>query len=264
MRITKFGSMAISRAKTLGFEKEIRALVMGGQGGIGDAIVEQLAASAQTTQLYATYRPGKAPPVGGRGAMTQWIPLDVADESSFVLAAETFRAANLDFNLVINCTGLLHGDGLDPERSWRHLDIETMTRVFSINTFAVALAVKHFLPLVNREERSVFASLSARVGSIEDNRLGGWYSYRASKAAQNMILRCAAIEAKRLRPALTCVALHPGTVKTTLSAPFTGRPGSRRVFSPEESARYLGQVIGGLTAEDSGGFFGWDGIRIEF
>ena len=250
--------------KTLGFETDIRALVLGGQGGVGGALLSQLEQSAQTKQLYATCRPGKAPSVSGRRAVTQWMPLDVADESSFVAAAKTFRAASLNFNLVINCTGMLHGDGLEPERSWRHLNIETMTRVFSINTFAVALAVKHFLPLVSRIERSVFASLSARVGSIEDNRLGGWYSYRASKAAQNMILRCAAIEAKRLRPALACVALHPGTVETALSAPFVGRPGSRRIFSPKESATYLSQVIGNLTAEDSGGFFGWDGRRIEF
>ena len=139
-----------------------------------------------------------------------------------------------------------------------------MRAVFEVNTFGVGLAIKYLTPLFERRKRGLFASLSARVGSIADNRLGGWYSYRASKAAQNMFLKCAALEAKRLWPDLVFVALQPGTVSSDLSEPFIKRKAEKDVFTPRESVDYLATVLSTLDANDSGSFFGWDGAEIPW
>ena len=179
-------------------------------------------------------------------------------------ALATLSEDQRQLNCVLNCSGLLHGDGLDPERTWRHLDPDSIRRVFDVNLVAVGMAIKHLLPLLPKRERGVFMSLSARVGSIGDNRLGGWYSYRASKAAQNMYIKCAAIEAGRTRKELVCVALHPGTVDTALSKPFTRRTPSDKLFSAEQCVGYLSDVIASLDASHSGGFFAWDGSVIEY
>jgi NAD(P)-dependent dehydrogenase (short-subunit alcohol dehydrogenase family) len=248
----------------MGFESPIRALIIGGRGGIGAAFITHILSDSPTNVVMATHRPHGKAAAKPRQPGVGWLPLDLSDEASFTAAAMILRDTGQEFNCIINCTGLLHAEGLSPERSWRHLNMESMAQVFSVNTLAVAMAIKHFLPLMTRTERSVFASLSARVGSIEDNRLGGWYSYRASKAAQNMLLKCAAIEAKRLWPQLTCVALHPGTVDTHLSKPFTARTAPERLFSAKQSTDYLARVIADLTPSDSGGFFAWDGARIQF
>jgi NAD(P)-dependent dehydrogenase (short-subunit alcohol dehydrogenase family) len=149
-----------------------------------------------------------------------------------------------------------------PERSWREVDAAAMARAFAVNAIGPALLMKHFLPLLPRRGRSVFATLSARVGSIGDNRLGGWYSYRASKAALNQLVRTASIELRRRAPEAVCVALHPGTVATGLSAPFA-RAGLE-VRSPEVAAADLLRVIGGLTAADSGGFFDHRGVAVPW
>ncbi len=140
-----------------------------------------------------------------------------------------------------------------PEKSWRDLDPAHMARAFAVNAIGPALLMKHFLPLLPRQGRSVFATLSARVGSIGDNRLGGWYSYRASKAALNQFVRTAAIELGRRQPGAICVALHPGTVSTPLSAPFV--KAGLDVQTPEEAAARLLDTIEGLGPGSSGGFF---------
>ena len=139
-----------------------------------------------------------------------------------------------------------------------------MRHVFEINTFGVGLLAKHLIPLFPRQGRSVFASLSARVGSIADNRLGGWYSYRASKSAQNMFIKGLSIEAKMRWPELVCVALHPGTVDSQLSAPFTARVPENKLFSPAQSCAYLCSVVEGLSPDDSGNFYAWDGQPIPY
>jgi NAD(P)-dependent dehydrogenase (short-subunit alcohol dehydrogenase family) len=145
------------------------------------------------------------------------------------------------------------------------LDLSEMQKVFAVNTFGVGLVIKHLLPAMRQGERSVFASLSARVGSIEDNRLGGWYSYRASKAAQNMLVKTAAIEARLKTPELICVQLHPGTVDSELSAPFTKRlPNRHKVFTPAFACERLCDVLGGLSRQDSGHFFAWDGKPVSW
>jgi NAD(P)-dependent dehydrogenase (short-subunit alcohol dehydrogenase family) len=137
-----------------------------------------------------------------------------------------------------------------------------MARVFAVNTIGPALVAKHFLPLLPRRGRSAFAAISARVGSIGDNRLGGWHSYRASKAALNMLLRNFAIELARRAPDAVCIGLHPGTVDTALSAPFRSRVAPDRLFTPARSAGHLLRVIEQATVADNGHVLAWDGARI--
>ncbi len=156
-------------------------------------------------------------------------------------------------------SGLLHGPSLAPEKALKAIDPEAMARLFAVNTIGPALVAKHFVPLLARDGRSVFAALSARVGSIGDNRLGGWYSYRASKAALNQILRTLAIEVKRTRPEAIIVGLHPGTVRTALSHPFRPDTDNPDVVPPDEAARNLLTVLDGLTPVASGGIYAWDG-----
>ena len=167
-------------------------------------------------------------------------------------------------NFVINCTGVLHTQRWGPERTWRHFDIDVMRHVFDVNALGVGLLGKHLIPLMPRHGRSIFASLSARVGSISDNRLGGWYSYRASKAAQNMLIKGLSLEAKMRWPELVCVALHPGTVESDLSAPFAANVPTEKLFSPQQSCAYLCNVMNQLNPTDSGNFYAWDGQAIPY
>lgn len=144
------------------------------------------------------------------------------------------------------------------------IDPATMTRLFAVNTIGPAIIAKHFVPLLPRQGRSVFCVLSARVGSIEDNRLGGWYSYRASKAALNQVIRTLAIELKRTRPEAIALSLHPGTVATDLSKPFRSDEGHAGLFAPDDAAANLLKVIEDATGEQSGAFLAWDGTKIPY
>jgi len=216
------------------------AIVIGSSGGIGRALHERLSAEP---------RFGAVLGLGRRSSP----PLDLTDEASIAAAARHVGALGADVRLVIDASGILQGDGLTPEKSWRDLDIAQMTRAFAVNAIGPALLMKHFLPLLPRQGRSVFATLSARVGSIGDNRLGGWYSYRASKAALNQFMRTAAIELGRRQPAALCVALHPGTVATSLSAPFV--KAGLDVQTPQQAADRLLDTIERLPPGSSGGFF---------
>ena len=139
-----------------------------------------------------------------------------------------------------------------------------MSEVFNVNTIGPALLAKHFLPAMRKTGKTVFVALSARVGSIADNRLGGWVSYRASKAALNMVVKTIAVEQARQRPESIVVSLHPGTVDTALSKPFSAGVSENSLFTPEYSAACLLKVIDGLNVTDSGGFFAWDGAGIEY
>lgn len=219
------------------------ALVIGA-GGIGATLAETLRESGAHRQVIALSR--KSDP-----------SVDVTDEESIQGAAEHVKHLDGELRLVIDATGFLHDDQFGPEKTWLQLDPAHMAKAFAVNATGPALLMKHFLTLLPTRGRSVFATLSARVGSIEDNRLGGWYSYRASKAALNQFVRTAAIELHRRSKEAVCVALHPGTVDTKLSAPF-GK-GGLDVRSPKAAARELLEVIDGLGANDSGGFFDYRG-----
>lgn len=181
------------------------------------------------------------------------------DESSIVAAA---ASCGPGLKLVIDATGFLHDAEFQPEKSLRQIDPAHLARSFALNATGPALLMKHFLPLLARDERAVFATLSARVGSISDNRLGGWYAYRASKAALNQLVRTAAIELARTRPLAVCVALHPGTVDTGLSGPFT--KAGLDVVNPAEAAARLLTVIAGLDTERSGTLVDQNGVTLAF
>lgn len=185
--------------------------------------------------------------------------LDLLDEPSIAAAA---ASCGPGLKLVIDATGFLHDAAFQPEKSLRQIDPAHLARSFALNATGPALLMKHFLPLLARNERAVFATLSARVGSISDNRLGGWYAYRASKAALNQLVRTAAIELARTRPLAICVALHPGTVDTGLSGPFA--KAGLDVISPAEAAARLLTVIAGLDAERSGTLVDQNGVTLAF
>ncbi len=227
--------------------------MFGASGGLGRALAVGLRDQGyETTAL--TRRP--APDWPG-----PQLRFDLEDEASLAAAAAELKDG-APIRRVIVATGLLHADGVAPERSTAALNAAQLLRLYAINAVGPALIAKHFLPLLPRAEPSVFAALSARVGSIGDNRLGGWHSYRASKAALNMLIRTLAIELKRTRPQAILVGLHPGTVDTALSKPFQRAVPEGRLFTPDESAERLLAVVDGLGLDDSGGVFAWDGARI--
>jgi len=234
------------------------AVVIGATGGIGAALAEQLHEhSAVGTVLVTGHR--HVPSGGGRRVA---MALDITDEAG-IAALAAAASARGEVRLVLVASGLLSNPaGSTPEKSWRALDAAVLSEVFATNAIGPALVAKHFLPLFPRHGRAVFAALSARVGSIGDNRRGGWYGYRASKAALNMLLKTLALELARRAPAALCVGLHPGTVDTALSKPFQGGVSEAQLFTPQHAAGCLLRVIGNLEEADSGGVFAWDGSRI--
>ncbi len=224
-------------------------------------MAELMAADPAVSQVVAVSR--TRPAEWADDVRRSWIPADILDESS--LAAAALRIAELGTpTRIVVATGRLHGEMLTPEKSLRAVTLDGLTESFAINAAGPILAAKHLLPLAPRDRRHVFAALSARVGSIGDNRLGGWYGYRAGKAALNMLIRNVAIEHRRTHPSGICVALHPGTVDTTLSRPFQGGVAPDRLFSPDHAAACLLAVIDGLDPAASGGFYAWDGTAIDW
>lgn len=231
------------------------ALVIGARGGLGAALCTRLRRQPHVHRVLAAGRQSTS-----AHSSELDLDIDITDEPRIAAAATDIGRLidqGLPLRLVIDATGFLHGSGFEPEKSWRQLDAAHMARAFAINTIGPALLMKHFLPLLPRSGKSVFATLSAKVGSIGDNRLGGWYSYRASKAALNQLVRTAAVELARQKPQAICVALHPGTVDTPLSSRFA--KSGLDVQSPDEAATRLLAVIDGLSAQDSGGFFNHHG-----
>lgn len=238
----------------------LRVCVLGASGGIGAALVSCLETDDAVNCVYA----GARRPRVRTGSKVEPFACDFSDEGTISRAAWTIeRDGPLD--LVIVATGLLHrGSEIRPEKSFRQIDAAAMGEVLATNIIGPALVGKYFLPLLAPERRSVLAFLSARVGSIGDNRLGGWHSYRASKAALNALVRCFAIEFGRRNQHGIIASLHPGTVDTHLSMPFRRNVKMGQLLSAQESARHLLHVIDGLTIDDSGGFFAWDGKPIPF
>ena len=184
------------------------------------------------------------------------------DEVSIEQAAsQASKEAPLD--IVIVATGILFDGNITPEKSLRELSAKKFLRLFEVNTILPALIAKHSLPKLNKQDRSIFAALSARVGSVSDNKLGGWYSYRASKSGLNMIIKNAAIEINRQNKNAIIVGLHPGTVDSNLSKPFQGNVPDGKLFTPDYSVKRLLDVLGNLTPENSGRCFSWDGKEVQ-
>ena len=233
-----------------------RVAVFGSGGGIGQALVAEAANRPAVLQVLAFSSSPRSPDIPKVDCRT----VDILADDSLSNAAETVQ----DLDLIIVATGTLHADNYAPERRISELSADAMTEVFRVNTVAPALIAKHFLPRLRRDRPTAFAALSARVGSISDNRLGGWVSYRASKAALNMVLKTFAIEHVRRRKQSIVVGLHPGTVNTGLSQPFSGNVPEGQLFSPAQSARHLLHVIGSLQPVDNGRVLAWDGSPIDY
>jgi NAD(P)-dependent dehydrogenase (short-subunit alcohol dehydrogenase family) len=241
------------------FPKTLNVVVIGASGGIGSEFVRQLDDDERVAHVHALARnpayesSGKI--VSGR--------IDICDEDSINAAAAAVTASG-KLDLVIVATGILHGgEAIQPEKSARDIDSRAMLDVIKINAVGPALVAKAFLPHMRRGTKSVFAALSARVGSIGDNRLGGWVSYRSSKAALNMILKTLSIEHARRFPESVVAGLHPGTVDTQLSAPFQRRVPEGKLFTTSKSVQCMLSVIDSLSPAGSGSVFAWDGSPIE-
>jgi NAD(P)-dependent dehydrogenase (short-subunit alcohol dehydrogenase family) len=226
------------------------AVVIGASGGIGAAFEQALIEEGVFRFVHGFAR-------SRSGAQH----LDLLDEASIAAAAEHVAAGPAP-SLVIVATGLLHSQHCGPEKALRDLDPSWLAQVYAINAIGPALVAKHFLPLMQKHGHVVFAALSARVGSISDNRLGGWHGYRASKAALNMLVRNIAIEERRRNDRTIVVALHPGTVDTELSRPFRGSVAPGQLFSPDRAALQLLDLIEGLKLPDSGKLFDYEGKDI--
>ncbi|RJY08598.1 SDR family NAD(P)-dependent oxidoreductase [Aurantiacibacter aquimixticola] len=233
-----------------------KAAIFGASGGIGGAMTSALA--ERGTDVHAGSRSGSVP---SHERITPFT-FDLEDEASIAAAVAPWKDDPPD--LVVVASGVLTlPDGTGPERSFKHLDGDVMAAVLRLNAIGPALIAKHVLPLLSRDRPAMFAALSARVGSIGDNRIGGWHSYRASKAALNMLIRNFAIEMARTHKRASVVGLHPGTVDTTLSQPFQKNLPEGQLSARTEAADHLLGVLEGLGPDDSGKVFDWKGDKIE-
>ena len=223
--------------------------ILGASGAIGSAFTTLLSQKYSNARMFAF----------SRNSATYKI--DYSSEDSIAAASEIAAQAK-PLDLVIVKNGILHDQGLMPEKSLRDLSIESFYRIFEANTFTPALIAKNFLPKLNKERPSIFAALSAGVGSISDNQLGGWYAYRASKAALNMIIKSAAIELGRRNKQAIIIGLHPGTVDSCLSKPFQQNVADGKLFTPEYSATKLLEVLENLSPKQTGKCFAWDGKEV--
>ncbi len=229
----------------------VPAIIIGASGGIGAAMVDALREENPD-----------APITGFARSFTGAEHIDLTDEATIAAAAARVKADGIVPRLVIVATGLLHEGARGPEKAMSQLDADWLARNYAVNAIGPLLVAKHFLPLMPRDGTPMFAAISARVSSISDNRMGGWYGYRMAKAALNMGLKNLSIEWRRKVERGIVVGLHPGTVDTGLSKPFQGNVAERKLFTASRAAVQLLDVLDGLKPADSGKLFAWDGAEI--
>ena len=232
-------------------------VVIGSSGSIGKAFVNLLSLNNSDAKIYAFSR--NKVDFNLPNVISGYI--DYNSEESISTAAK-FCLNTGSIDLVIVATGFLHSENIKPEKSLKDLSYSDFQEVLTANTVLPAIIAKHFIPLLSKDIKSIFSVLSARVGSISDNRLGGWYSYRASKAALNMFVKTVSIESLRNNKNSIIVGLHPGTVDSKLSEPFQANIRQGKLFTPEYSVEKLYDVLNKLTVKDSGKCFAWDGKEI--
>ena len=245
------------------------ALVQGASRGIGLAMTKALLERGDYAKVFASCRqPAAAKALDALRSQSSGLrvlELDVLDQQSIATSADTVRNDTGRLDLLVNCAGVLHTeDGLKPEKRLTDVDSHSIETAFRVNTIGALLVARDFEGVLRSGSGARFVALSARVGSIGDNRRGGWYAYRASKAALNMMIRTLAIEWARLPRPISCFALHPGTVATGLSSPFRKNLSAQQVFDVGEAAEKLLRTIHSLTPSHTGGFFAYDGTKIEW
>ena len=251
-----------------GLSDNARVLICGASRGIGLALCTALLARDDVSRVWAVSRHASTADellalARAHGQRVVLLDCDARDELALAAVANEVGLACPHLHLVISTLGILHQEGTKAEKSLAQLNLNSLQASFATNAFAPILLLKYLMPLL-RNQPATFAALSARVGSIGDNRLGGWYSYRASKAALNQLLHTASIELKRLNPNATVLALHPGTTDTELSRPFQGNVTEGQLFEPAFAARCVIEQVGRLGPSESGSFWGWDGERIAW
>ncbi|MEO1669685.1 MAG: SDR family NAD(P)-dependent oxidoreductase [Cyanobacteria bacterium J06631_2] len=245
------------------------ALIIGASQGIGLGFVHSLLQQNDIQHIFATFRNQSTASElfslkEQYGDRLTCLQVDITQESQIATAVKQIQESVKQLHLVIYCVGVLHSENLAPEKSLRQINAENLIYSFQVNSVGAVLFAKHLMPLFKKSDRSIFASISAKVGSIGDNRLGGWYGYRASKAALNMFLKTTAIEYSRRCPKTIVVALHPGTTDTRLSQPFQKNVPPGKLFPVTKTVDLLSQVIAELEPKDSGEFFSWDGTKLPW
>jgi len=237
-----------------------KVAIIGSSGAIGNAISKQL---IEDKDIELIYRFSRTKNEISSDFRIKDIFIDIEDEDSIKAAVKAIPES-IKFDLVFVATGMLHDDGnIFPEKSIKDIEHKKLHKILSVNIIGPTLVGKYFIPYLAKDKKSVFAFLSARVGSISDNKLGGWYAYRSSKAALNQIIKNFSIEIKRTNPTAIFVGLQPGTVKSFLSKPFEKNVRSDKLFSPEYSAKNLINLIKNLTPNESGKLLAWDGEEIQ-
>lgn len=247
----------------------VQALIVGASQGIGLGFVKSLLQQDNIARVYATYRQKETADQlfalkAEYAHRLECLQVDVTQETTIVNAVAQIQKSSKQLHLVIYSAGVLHEGDLTPEKSLRQINADNLIYSFQVNSIGAVLMAKHLMPLFKKGDRSVFASISAKVGSIGDNHLGGWYGYRASKAALNMFLKTTAIEYSRRCPQTIVLALHPGTTDTRLSEPFQKNVPPGKLFTVEQTVGLLSKVIETTAIKDSGKFFAWDGRELPW
>ena len=242
------------------------ALIVGGGRGIGLGFVRQLLARKDLSRIYATYRQLESATelLAITNDRLQCMQMDITDESQIAATIAKIQAETATLHYIINSVGILHEGEIQPEKSLRQINADRLLRYFQVNSIGAMLLFKYIQPLLKHEHRSIVATISAKVGSIGDNQSGGWYGYRASKAALNMFIKTTSIEYKRTCSSAIVVALHPGTTDTQLSLPFQRNVPPDKLFSVDRTVAQLLAVIDRLESTDSGEFFAWDGSKLPW
>lgn len=240
------------------------ALIVGASQGIGLEFVRQLLQTDRVDRVYATYRNPQSELLAIAEPRLRCLPLDITQEAQIATVMKEIQTETAALHYIINCVGVLHQGAMQPEKSLRQLNAEQLLHYFQVNSIGAVLLAKHMQPLLKHRERAILATISAKIGSIGDNYSGGWYGYRASKAALNMFMRTTAIEYKRTCPRAIVVTLHPGTTDTQLSRPFQRNVPPEKLFPVDRTVQQLLTVLERLQESDSGEFFSWDGSRLPW
>jgi NAD(P)-dependent dehydrogenase (short-subunit alcohol dehydrogenase family) len=246
----------------------MHVLIVGANHGIGLGFVQRLLQDDRVIRIYATHRNVVSSELAKLKEQNQdrlhLISMDITDETQIAAGIAQIQQQAQQLHFVFYCVGILHEDNLQPEKGLQQIQADALLRYFQVNSIGAVLLAKHLLPLLKHQERSIFASISAKIGSIGDNQLGGWYGYRASKAALNMFMHTVAVEYSRKSPRTIVVLLHPGTTDTRLSKPFQRNVPPEKLFPVERTVTQLLAVIEGLQSDNSGQFFSWDGSEIPW